>query len=151
MVVKCYKGCNVERLTDKFVFEFIQEDWRNIVVLLILIGTNDVKSLEVNTFEIKYRNLLSVIRARLGNVQLVLLGIPPRPRDHNVRGEKAKQFNKVILRITQDLSVGHFPLYKPMCYKGAPKCEYFVDKLHLSRLGVAVLVKVVKQFRHKIL
>ena len=96
----------------------------------------------------KYKVLVQLIRARLGNINIVLFGIPPRPKDHVTLGARAIEFNKVIKSISTELGVAHHPLYQAFLSHGQPKPWLFhADKLHLSDAGVIILAKAVKMYR----
>ena len=103
----------------------MESEWRGVKGVVILVGTNDIKSLSPEQFRVKYRVLVKIVRARLGPVNIVLLGIPPRPRDHATHGHKAIVFNSVIREIAIELGVLHHPLYKACLSHGQPIAKFF--------------------------
>lgn len=150
--VLSYSGYHVEDLTALLAYNFQESQWAGVTGVALLIGTNDITSISVQEFKLKYKALVQIIRARLGVVDIVLLGIPPRPKDHSTFGHKAICFNKAIKDIAVELKVLHHPLYKACLHRGQPIDKYFVgDGLHLSATGVKLLAKVVKMYRSKFL
>lgn len=152
VTVWSHSGFHVEDLTSWLAYNFEEAEWSGVKGVAILIGTNDIKSLSPERFRIKYKALVQIVRARLGSVSIVLLGIPPRPRDHDTHGRKAIRFNVIIKEIAVELGVLHHPLYKACLSHGQPIAKFFLgDGLHLSVTGVKLLAKVVKMFRAKFL
>ena len=142
----------VEECTKTFTINFQPEFWRGVSTIFLLIGTFDIEETEARVFAIKYRALVKIIRARLGDVNLILSGIPPRPRDEKVLGHRTKLFNKFILTVAKDLKVTHHPLYKAFLSHGELKMNYFgSDGLHLSSVANILLAKVVKLYRNRFL
>ena len=152
VTVRSYRGYHVQDLTALLAYDFKESEWVNVTGVALLIGTNDLKSLSVEAFKLKYKALVQIIRARLGGVNIVLFGFPPRPKDHSNWGWKAIAFNKAIKDIASELRVLHHPLYKACLYKGQPVDRFFLeDGLHLSYEGVKLLAKVVKMYRAEFL
>ena len=146
--VKFYRGFHVEDLTTIFVEHFDESEWTDVGGIVLLIGTNDIQSESPEVFRVQYKALVKFIRARLGDIPIVLFGIPPRPRDHKSLGGKAIKFNKIIKEIAVELGVFHHPLYKAFLVYGQPKEHMFLsDGLHLAHPAVVLLAKVVKMFR----
>ena len=150
--VKSYRGYHVEDLTSVFVEHFDENEWTDVGGIALLIGTNDIESESPEAFRVQYRALIRFIRARLGDIPIVLFGIPPRPKDHEDLGHKAIHFNKIVKEIAVELGVCHHPLYKAFLSYGQPKSHMFLsDGLHLAYPAEVLLAKVVKMFRTQFL
>lgn len=136
----------MQTITKLFTTGFVEEQWEGVTKLLLLIGTNHVQKYEIAEFEHKYKALLQIIRARLGDIQFVVCTIPPRPKDFEQLNEKCKEFNFAIRRASVIAKAKVELLHKAFLFQGRPKGIYFCDGLHLSPLGVTVLTKVVKRY-----
>lgn len=144
--VRVFRGAYIQTLTKLFTTSFVEKDWKGVTKLLLLIGTNHVEKYDLKEFEFKYRALLQIIRARLGDIDLIVCTIPPRPKDFGSLNSKCKEFNFAIRRSAVKAKARVELLHKAFLFEGRPKSIYFCDGLHLSALGVTVLVKVVKRF-----
>jgi lysophospholipase L1-like esterase len=142
----------VQRLTEVFTTGFLENEWKDVFAVILLVGTNDVERGRSHEFKIKYRALVKIIQARLGQVHIVLCGIPPRPKDEETLGEKTRLFNRIILAVAQELKLVHHPLYKAFLSHGQLKLNYFCkDGLHLSPVAERLVAKVVKMYRTRFL
>lgn len=146
--VRCYRGAHIENLIKVFTTEFVEQQWEKVDKVLVLIGTNHVQKCEVKYFEKKYHALIQIIRARLGNIKLIVCTIPPRPKDFESLNWKCKEFNYVIRRVAEKAKAVLEPLHRAYMYEGKPKSIYFCDGLHCSYLGTKVITKVIKRHWH---
>ena len=144
--VRVFRGAYIETLKRLFTTGFVERHWVGVDKLFLLIGTNHVEKYELKEFEFKYKALLQIIRARLGDITLIVCTIPPRPKDFDDLNDKCKEFNFAIRRTALKVKAKVELLHKAFLFEGKPKSIYFCDGLHLSALGVNVLVKAVKRF-----
>ena len=146
--VRVYRGAYIETLIEIFTTGFVESEWQGVKKVFLLIGTNHTKNTEVEYFEKKYTALVQIVRARLGNIELIVCTIPPRPRDFENWNWKCKEFNFAISRAAVKAKAILYPLHKAFLFEGLPRTTYFCDGLHFSRLGTNALTKAVKGFWH---
>ena len=144
--VRVHRGAYIETLIELFTTGFVESKWLGVTSVFMLIGTNHTKNTEVQYFEKKYTALLQIVRARLGDIQLIVCTVPPRSRDFKDWNWRVKDFNCAISRAAVKAKAILYPLHKAFLYDGVPRATYFCDGLHFSKLGTNVLTKAVKKF-----
>jgi hypothetical protein len=70
--VRCYRGAKLGTLIELFTTGFVASDWEKVHKLLLLVGTNEIEKTSLKEFEKKYKALIQIIRARLGNIDFIV-------------------------------------------------------------------------------
>ena len=147
LTVKFYPGARVEGLIQKFTVQFQPEFWNGVQFVWLHVGTNDIDSQHSVQFIVKkYKTLILIIRARLGDIHIVCTGILPRLKDWVRSKSKVRETNKKLKKLSVLLRIRFFPMGQPFTFQGVPLDRYYRrDGLHLSSQGSEILVKCVKQ------
>lgn len=142
-----WNGAGIRQIVDWFVTDFRPEDWESVQYVLIVLGAHDLLYYDIDKTILKYRTLVNIIRARLGDVHIVALTVPPRI---GLLYQTGIDFNKELVCLAKKLKIESYPLHNAFVHGRTAKAEYFDDGVRCSEKGLKVIVKVIKAFKSKL-
>lgn len=132
--VTAFPGINISRLSNRISKGFVD---LNSEFVILHVGTNDINSLHVLEMLSSYNDLLSVVRS-CSRSQIAVSACLPRPIDHEVNGNKIKEFNKGLEKLCRSRNVKFLRTFRPFLFNGCPRRELFAVRdggLHLNLEG----------------
>lgn len=141
------RGC-VQDCIDFFVHQYKPEQWSQVQYVLLIVGAHDLcqgKSVD-HTIK-RYRTLVNVIRARLGDIKVVICSVPPRL---GLIYSCGIEFNNELVKLAAKLGVKFHRLHNAFVSGRTAKAAYYLDGVRLSETGLKVIVKVLKDYKSKL-
>ena len=149
VTTQSFSGCTCLRLLHKIINKKIKIE-ENII---ILIGTNDIESTPRSEIQGKIASIIDTLKEIPKVHKVMILGLLPRPKDHNKTWEKICLLSEWLAR-KENQDQGKYYFWKThkafinkRRYRETPtvKNELFArDGLHLSTLGTERLRQQIK-------
>ena len=142
-----HTGADIQYFIDLLSRNFEDGHWQNVQIVILVLGAVDLRNITSEKVLLKYKALICIIRARLGDVIIVCCSLPPRL---GLEFKTGLEFNKDIAKIASALSVEYFLLHRPFVCGKTAKPGYYESGMRMSRLGINVVVKMIKQYKVKL-
>ena len=132
----------------QIIKSYNEKQWSKTKTVLIVLGANDlIKGVSIQKTLIKYKALVNVIRARLGDINIVCATLPPRI---GLKFELGLEFNKGVSHLAKVLHVKAYQLHKPFVLGRTAKAAYYLDGLNFDKPGLMVVVKAIKLLKSQL-
>ena len=152
----CFRGCNTARLLHKLRNNKIPLS-ENIIVM---IGTNDTETKSRGIIQGTIALIIEQLQQDPRTQKIIILGILPRPLDHESSWEKISRINEWLAR-DENKAQGKYEFWKShkafinkRRFREMPTIKnelYARDGLHLSQIGNARLLQQLKMAISKLL
>ena len=122
------------------------------LILVLLVGTNDIEGSTVSQLKILFNYLFSTIRRMNPKSIIMSCEVIPRPKDYFDSTLKLLDFNESIWAYCKERS-GMFPIptFHPFIVNGFPNLDLYRDNLHLNEWGVELLRQIISHHVAEIL
>lgn len=138
----------IQHFIDLLAVDFDEGQWRHIQIVILMLGVSDW--LQCRNFDrlcLKYRALVNIIRARLGDISIICCTNPPRK---GLIFEDGITVNRSIVSIAKELHVQNYPLHRPFVKGRGIRPDYFTSDFGIGKLGITVFVKLIKMFKARL-
>lgn len=140
-------GANLQFFIDLLSRKFVDTQWKHVQIVLLTLGAIDLCETSSERVLLKYKALICMLRARLGDIQIVCCTLPPRL---GLLFQTGLVFNKEIVKLANTLKADCFPLHRVFVCGKTARPDYYAGGIKLSTLGIKVVVKMIKQFKVKL-
>lgn len=113
-----FRGDNIVSLKHRFLFSEVDTQGKEIIILHV--GTNDLKKLTPETFLDEYKKLLLETRLECMNATIAISLMISRLQDYDKTIGKIKQINNMLSALKDEWNVEILPSYRCVLKGGVP-------------------------------
>lgn len=142
--VLSYPGMNIDKLIKNIKSGSIPELKKKREIYLLLIGTNDIRSVPLAKIKNSFNYLISLIQRLFVNCSIMLCEIPPRARDYFDTTLDIITINDYFWELSKTRNrVYVIPTFHPFITNGLPNLNLYYDLLHFDTDGIKKIHTVV--------
>ena len=118
-------------------------------VIIIHVGTNDIRLRSIHQITIFYKALLYQVRYLNKDALIIMSAILPRPVDFNFSQSKVVQVNRILAKlVSQTKNCSYIRTYRRFIRRGRPLLKLYKQnkyrqwELHLNKSGIRILTQL---------